>query len=495
MSSSAWPWPSGPAARGLSPGVRARLAAAQALWRVHQHRAYLNLALRAVRSHWQLTAEESAAATALAAGVLRWRMRLDWALRRLSRRPLQELDPPLLEILRLGAFEVGFAPSTPAPVAVDLAVRAAGTLHPGAAAFANGVLRSLVRRWGRVLPEPDQGPADERLAIAFSHPRWLVRRWLGHLGGELTRRLLEANNHSVPVTVRVNLLRTTPGELQQRWRQEGLVAQPAPLWPQRLLLVQQAGRAVDQWPGFREGHFTPQSEAAAMPGRLLDPRSGQRVVDLAAAPGGKTTQLAEQAEDGLQLVAVDRHPGRARLVQANARRLGLSCVRVVAADAAAAPLPQGWADAVLLDAPCSDLGTLARRPEVRYRRTPQDLARLVQLQRALLDSAVALLRPGGRLVYSVCSLEPEETVEQVAWLLARWPALELEEAPPWWPQVEAWPWQGHGLWILPHLHRTDGFFVASFRLSGRPVQAGFRPGGQNGALVPGPRETDRPHPA
>jgi 16S rRNA (cytosine967-C5)-methyltransferase len=210
------------------------------------------------------------------------------------------------------------------------------------------------------------------------------------------------------------------------------------------------------------------------------PEPGERVVDLAAAPGGKTTHLAELGHDRLQVVAVDRHPARTRLVLSNTTRLGLQSVQAVVADAARAPLARGWADAVLLDAPCSDLGVVARRPDVRYRRREEDLAQLAALQRELLAGAAELVRPGGRLVYSVCSLEPEETVQQVQWLLQQRPDLELE-APaaqppsalasdegtcgPQKPQEDdPWPWCGEGLlWILPHRHGTDGFFVARFR--------------------------------
>lgn len=453
-----------PDVAAATPGLGARQAAARALLRVHRDGAYLNLALRGILERAGLGPRESALATALAAGVLRWQSRLDFALARCSRRPLSRIDPPLLELLRIAAFEVGFSRTVPAPVACDLAVRAARQLHPGAAAFANAVLRALVREAAGGFPAPDDGPLDQRLAVTYSHPRWLVRRWLARLGPDETRALLEANNQPPPACVRVNRLRTGAAALLERWAAAGVQGSRGGLLPEDALLVHELPAPLQALPGYREGLFTPQSEPAMVPARALEPVADQRLVDLAAAPGGKTTQLAELAGDRLHLVAVDRHAGRLGRVVDNARRLGLSSIRAVAADGGRPPLPEGWADGVLVDAPCSDLGVVARRPDVRYHRREEDLPGLVALQRRLLEGAVGLLRPGGRLVYSVCSFEPEETVDQVRWLLERWPELELEALPDELPgaaglerQDAAW------LLILPHRHRTDGFFVARLR--------------------------------
>ena len=443
--------------------MAARQAAARALLRVHRDGAYLHLALRTICRRAGLGPREAATATALAAGVLRWQLRLDFALQRCSSRPLERVDPALLELLRVAAFEVGFSRAVPAPVACHLAVEAACGLHPGAAAFANAVLRALVRSARDGLPAPQEGPLAWRLAVSYSHPEWLVQRWLDRLGEEAAVRLLEANNQPPPLTVRVHRQRISVEELLALWNRAGARGSAGRLLPQQAAVLEELPAPLEQLPGYAEGLWTPQSEASMLAGLAVAPEPGQRVVDLAAAPGGKTTHLAELALDRLQLVAVDRHPGRLRRVREHARRLGLSSIRVVAADGTRPPLPEGWADAVLVDAPCSDLGVVGRRPEVRYRRQPSDLAALVRLQRGLLTQAARLLQPGGRLVYSVCSVEPEETVEQVTWLLGQHPELAAEPLPPLLRPQTA-PGQPAAWWLLwPHLHRTDGFFVARLR--------------------------------
>lgn len=445
-------------------GLEARELATMALQRVEHEGAYLNLVMRGLLRRRQHAAPAQAAlATALAAGVLRWKSRLDYALSRVSRRPLPRVDPLLLQILRIAAYEVGFARETPAPVAVDLAVRQARRLlGPGEASFANGVLRALVRldeEEGR-LPAPEGGPAGERLAVTFGHPAWLVRRWVGQFGEETTLAILKANNDPAPLSVRVQTLRASPQALGDLWGAHGIGWQPGILAPEALI-ADRPGAPVERLPGYQEGLFTPQSEASMLPGHAVKPQPGETVADLCAAPGGKSGHLAELSRDEARIVAVDLHPGRLPLVRQNARRLGLSSIRPVAADARRPALEGGRFDAVLLDAPCTALGTIARRPDVRWRRTPEDVRAMAELQAQLLEAAVDLLSPSGRLVYSVCSFEPEETVEQVRRLVQTKPVIAV-------PvryflpartvnalQPEDKPW----LTLLPHRVRTDGFFV------------------------------------
>ena len=449
-----------------APGLVARRLAVQALERVEREGAYLSLALRALLVRRRASPAQAAAATALATGVMRWMSRLDYALGRVSRRPRTSVDPTLWQILRVAAYEIGFSRDTPAPVAVDLAVRQARTLGQGPAAFANAVLRALVREAaGGGLPAPTDGPLDARLAVTHSHPRWLVRRWLDRFGTGTTEAILQANNEPLPLSVRVNPLRATPERLQEAWRARGVRAHPTTLVPGGLWLEGVPG-AVESLPGFEEGWFTPQSEAAMLVGHVAGARAGEQAVDLCAAPGGKTTHLAESSGDQARIVAIDTHAARLGLVRRNARRLGLRSIRTLLADATRVPLEPGRFDLVLLDAPCTALGTLARHPDVRWRRRPEDIETMARLQRELLEEAVELLRPGGRLVYSVCSFEPEETVDHARRLSSD---TRLEMVPIRLPQglagledPELETETAVGLTLLPHRCRTDGFFVVRF---------------------------------
>ena len=460
------------------PGLVARRLAVQALERLEREGAYLSLALRALLARRHASSAQAAAATALATGVVRWRSRLDYALGRVSRRPRTSVDPTLWQILRVAAYEIGFSRETPAPVAVDLAVRQARDLGGGPAAFANAVLRALVREADGGLPAPSGGPLDARLAVTHSHPRWLVRRWLDRWGAATTEAILRADNEPLPLAVRVNPLRATPERLGEVWRARGVRAHPTPLVPGGLWL-ERGGGAVESLPGFEEGWFTPQSEAAMLVGHVAGARAGEQIVDLCAAPGGKTTHLAESSGDAARIVAIDAHAARLGLVRRNARRLGLRSIRTVLGDATRVPLAPGRFDLVLLDAPCTALGTLARHPDVRWRRRLEDVEAMARLQRELLEAAVDLLRPGGRLIYSVCSFEAEETVEHVRRLSAD---ARLEPVPLRLPQAPAGLdcAQGEtaeGLILLPHRCRTDGFFVVRFDRSRVTRPAGGRAAG------------------
>lgn len=314
-----------------------------------------------------LSRRDRALLTALVYGVARRRRTLDWLIDRCARR----VDPGVRQILRVALFQVRFLSRIPRRAAVHEAVEQAKAFGRGAAGFVNAVLRKAAD-----LELPDH------LGVRSSHPDWLLARWRRFPDLEA---ILEADNAVLPVTARVNPLRPPPG-----------AAGP---------VIEIEGDPSDH-PGFSEGRFTVQDETSMKAAPLLDPRPGERVLDLCAAPGGKTTHLAElMGGEGL-VVAVDL-PGRIGLVRESARRLRLGNVRCAAGDGTRIAFRAPF-DAVLLDAPCSNTGVLARRPDARWRLRESDIPRCAALQRELLANAVRLLRPGGRLVYSTCSLEPEE---------------------------------------------------------------------------------------
>ncbi len=358
--------------------------------------------------------------TALVHGVARHRLTLDRLLEAASGRPA---DPELADVLRVGAFQLLFLTRVPPSAAVHEAVESARRLKPAAAGFVNAVLRNLQRGLGGDVPLPRPGLEPlglkrapwgddpvERLSVAHSHPDWLVRRWLGHgWSPERVEAICAAGN--LPPVVQV-------------WSNSGESA---------AALLGAAGVAVEERPGglvalagagdlaalepFRDGRLRVQDEAAARVAPLLDPRPGELVLDACAAPGGKTAHLAAL---GARVVALDRSLDKAALVAASTRGLPAGRVRLLVADARRPPL-RGSFDAVLLDVPCSNTGVLGRRPDARWRIAPSDLARLRPLQDAILDAAAPLVRPGGRLVYSTCSLEPDENEQAVAAFLARHP--------------------------------------------------------------------------
>ncbi len=357
-------------------------------------------------------------------GVLRNRARLDADLAAVSRVPLPRLAPNLREILEVALYQVRCLDRVPAYAAVDEAVAHAKTSGgAGAAGLVNAILRNLLRRPplapGEGRGEGAAGATD--LALRFSHPEFLVRRWLDRFGEPATRRILEADNSPSGVDLVTNTRKTDREALAAALLAEGISTGPSPLSP--LVLAVLSGNPFRS-PLFAAGHFLVADAASAALALLLPP--GETLLDLAAAPGGKSFSaiLHGQAK---RAFALDRSVERLGLVSENRARLGVPDVLPAAGDFLAAPLPAGSLERVLFDAPCSGTGTLRKNPEIRYRVTPEAIARLAGAQEQGLLAAADLLAPGGFLLYSTCSLEEEENERVVGRVLERRP--DLEPAP------------------------------------------------------------------
>jgi 16S rRNA (cytosine967-C5)-methyltransferase len=420
----------------------AREVARDVLLRVEDG-AYSNLALPEMLRRTGLNARDRAFVTDLVYGTLRARRRLDDRLATHLRRPLDDLDAPVRATLRLGAYQLEVGVAAHAAVGETVAVT-----PPRARGFVNGVLRSLSATGPPF-------PAAEQPGVALSYPDWIVERLTADLGAAEARATLEAQNEVPVLTLRPNPLRTGPVALADELTASGASVLRGRLVPDAVG-VRGAGDTA-ALAAVREGRATPQDEASQAVVTLVDAQPGDRVLDVAAAPGGKATALGEHVGDGL-VVALDIHPGRLRLVGDAARRLDLPPVRPVLADGRHLPVPPARMDRVLVDAPCSGLGVLRRRPEARWR-VGEPSAELVDLQTALVLAAAPAVRPGGRLVYSVCTLTAAETTGVAARVLDTlgddFEVLDVAPAP--------WrPW-GPGALVLPHDAGTDGMFVLALR--------------------------------
>jgi len=441
----------------------ARAVAARVLERVETESAFADLALDAELSRRRLDARDRALATELVYGTLRWQRYLDWILAPHSRRRIDALDPRPRGLLRLTAYQIVFLERVPSFAAVNDAVTLARRgARPGVAEFVNAVLRSFARR-GAAEREP-RPPADpvEALALRCSFPSWLAARWIARWGAAEAERLMRAMNERPPLTVRVNTLKTSREALVARLAAEdGVVARPTAHAPEGLV-VEPGGRPAE-WRAFADGAFAVQDEAAMLVARLLDPRPGDTVADACAAPGTKTTHLAQLMQDTGRIVAVDPQPARLGLVREAAARLGVSIVDTLdgTAETTAAALSD-TCDAVLVDAPCTNLGVLRRNPEIKWRRRPEDVGAAAARQRSILGAAAAMVKPGGRLVYATCSLEPEENDDVTRAFLAARPDFALDPPVDFPVALEAGV-----LTTLPHRHGTDGFSAARFRRAGR----------------------------
>ncbi len=397
-------------------------------------------------------------------GAVRRRNTLDWALQRFTDAAVHRWTPGVRSALRLGAYQLLYlSERVPAYAALNESVemaKAGG--RPRAAAFVNGVLRALER--GRAsLPWPP-GEGAEALALRHSHPDWLVRRWLDRWGPDQCRALLEKDNETPPLVLRVNTLRRTREELLEALRAEGVEAEPSPVSPDGVRLA--SFPSLTELKAFQEGWFMVQDDAAQVVTDALDPQPGDTVLDLCAAPGGKSTHAAQRMQNRGQVLAWDVRPERIGPLRDNCARLGVSIVKTFSRDAReAGKKHKVRADRVLVDAPCSGLGILRRRPDLRWNKRSSDvLAALPRLQREILDGAARCVKPGGALVYAVCSVEPEENEGVLKEFLAARPEYRVESLAKLarGPLADALTPEGC-LRLLPHKHDTDGFFIARLR--------------------------------
>ena len=389
-------------------------------WRVLvavEEGAHADAELAARGASLALDSRDRGLATLLVYGTLAWQGYLDHAIASLGQSPAR-LDPPVRALLRMALFQLAKLSRVPEFAAVDTAVELAKEFRRGRArGLVNAVLRTFLRR-GRAVPLPaDRDDGIGRLSIELSHPRWRVERWIEELGGDDARALLVADNEAAPTVLRVNRRRTDRDAWIEQLAHSGVPAEATRFSPDGVRL--QIGCDPSALPGFSEGRVTLQGEASQLVGLLLDPAPGGAALDACAAPGGKTTQIAERLGPGGVVVAVDRSAGGLVQLRGQARRLGLDGIETIQADARALPIaPERVFDAVLVDAPCSGLGTMRRHPEIRWRRSESDLHRAAVLQETILAAAAESVAPRGLLVYAVCSPEPEEGVDVVARFLA-----------------------------------------------------------------------------
>jgi 16S rRNA (cytosine967-C5)-methyltransferase len=414
----------------------ARSLAFETIRETFEDGAFTERAFRAGADRLGIFGRERAQAQRLAFGAVQRRGTADAAIERLAGRSTRLLDPPVLAALRLGLYELLFSDGTPDHAAVDQAVelvKAAGAAH--AAGLVNAVLRRAGRERGELTAAllGDDSTAAAA-AVAYSAPTWLADMWWRELGAEVARPLLAACNEPAEVAMRVNLARTDREAVLARLREAGVEARaadsPWPLAvPESIVISGRTGTTVPEL--IEAGLLTPQSRGSAGVVEALDPQEGEHVLDLCAGPGIKTGQIAARMGDRGEVISVELDRTRASEVAEQSQRLGLRSVTVIEADAAEMAMAPGF-DRVLLDAPCSDLGALASRPDARWRKTPKAIGRLVDVQDRALRAAAQVLRPGGVLVYATCTISRHENEDRVAALLAasaagEVPALELED--------------------------------------------------------------------
>jgi 16S rRNA (cytosine967-C5)-methyltransferase len=436
--------------------VTSRRVALDALLRVEDG-AFAHMAVPHMLGRTRLAPRDRALVTELVYGTVRMQRALDFQLAKVCNQPLERLEPVVRAALRLGAYQllVGIAPHAAVSETVD-------TVPDRARGFVNGVLRALARTgppWGWPAPTDITG-----IAVRTSYPDWIVGLLVDEFGHDDALASLALGDEAAPVTLRVNPLRATVDEVERELRAADVEVERGGLVPDALVLRHPGD--VGALAPVRDGRASPQDQASQAVVAALDPQPGERVLDVAAAPGGKAAAAAERMGDDGFVVAADLHMGRVRTVQRTAARLGLRAMVPAVANGRDRWVRESSFARVLLDAPCSGLGVLRRRPDARWRVQPEAIDQLAALQRSMLVAAAEAVRPGGRLVYAVCTLSPAETREIDAFAQHALPEFTAVERPP-----APWRPHGRGALLLPSDARTDGMYVLALE-RGRHTEAG-----------------------
>ena len=418
------------------------------------------------KEHPKLDSRDRALVTELVYGVLRWQGRLDWIIDQEIKIKPDKVDLPVRLILRLAAYQLLFLNRIPAAAAVNQAVELTKASQPKhVVRFVNGVLRTISRK-SRLLKEAEpEGSFEQRLAILYSYPVWLVQRWLTHLGNEETESFCQACNEIPPTTVRVNTLKITVAAMAAAFKKLDFYVESGKFVPEALHL-----RAIrtdlSSLAQYERGEFQVQDEASQLVAHLLQPQSGERILDACAGLGAKTTHLAQLMENQGKIIALDNQGWKLSRLMENAQRLEFSCIEPVEMDVLELE-PSGEEfsfDRILLDAPCTGLGVIRRNPDIKWKVKPKDFRRLHLVQKQMLEKLAPLLKVGGILLYATCTVSKEENEETVQGFLAEHPDYQPESARPYLPPgIEGVVNRIGAVQTWPHKHGTDGFFAVRLR--------------------------------
>ncbi|MCF6095840.1 16S rRNA (cytosine(967)-C(5))-methyltransferase RsmB [Thermovorax subterraneus] len=421
---------------------------------------YSNLALNRHLTP-EIEEEDRALITELVYGVVKYRVRLDYVLSKFSKAKISSIHPVVLNSLRVGLYQILFLDKIPDYAAVNESVDVAKSFGKRAAGFVNGILRNVIRnKDGIDYPEPAKEPV-RYLSIYYSFPEWMVRRWIELFGFDFTESLLSAFNEKPKLCVRVNELKIKKDDLKSLLNKEG-VKLSSGLFLEEALYIED-GPPLTRLESFKSGYFQPQDESSMLVARVLGAKGGEKVLDVAAAPGGKTTHIAQLMKNTGRIHAWDLHPHRIELLKETCRRLGVTIVHPEVRDA---KIPDTKSfeqfDKVLVDAPCSGLGVIRRKPDIKWTKKPEDVINLKREQFELLSASSKYVKPGGAIVYSTCSIEPEENEKVIEKFLQENRDFEPDDIRPFLPKAlsgELKEPYGY-IQIYPNVHGMDGFFIA-----------------------------------
>ncbi len=444
------------------PPPKPRQLAFLALQKIYQKGAYTDMALEAILSRAKLNNLDRNLVCELVYGIVRRQRTLDSLINLLGKKKAHQQNPKLRIILHIGLYQLRYLNQIPQSAAVNTTVELAKENNlKGLSGVVNGVLRQYIRN--AVNQDPLVLPEDNisQLGIKHSLPDWIVEIFLKQFSLEDTDRLFSYFNKAPNLDLRINILKISLQEAEKAFTQAGIQVEKIPYLPQALRLTSKTG-SIEKLPGFKEGWWIIQDSSAQLVIHFLDPQPSEVIIDACAAPGGKTTHIAELMGDTGQIIACDYLEKRLKKVTENALRLNLKSIATHVGDSRKMPQYTQKADKVLVDAPCSGFGTLHKRPDIRWKQTPEKILQLAQLQKELLQSTATWVKSGGRLVYSTCTLNPTENEEVIQSFLDSHPHWQIETPSPNSPPAFFVNREGM-IKVLPHQHQMDGFFMVKLK--------------------------------
>ena len=430
--------------------INARKLALRILDEIDQTHDFSHLVVNRTFQRYDIESADRRFVSHIVFGVLENKLLLDYYIRKLSAQRFSRIDPSIVNILRMGLYQLVYMTKVPDSAAVDESVKLAKGITAKDSSFVNGILRTFLRS-NKSIELPDRNKhLVTHLGIKYSFPEWLVEMWLKAYGEKTTEGLLEASNRTPQLTLRVNTLQTDLETLQTKLDAVGIVSKQSELVPIGLVIESLNNLAMQEIPGYSEGDFIIQDISSMCVAHLSGVKDDQTVLDVCAAPGGKTTHMAQLMHNSGRVIARDNQADKLETINENVTRLKIKNVIVEQYDALTLDESLiNTVDVVLVDAPCSGLGIIRRKPDIKYNKTPEGLLGLIDIQKGILKNAAEYVKVGGTLMYSTCTLNPAENQDIVNWFLKQDTRFKVQ------PLSEV----GY-LTLFPNTHKTDGFFIA-----------------------------------
>ncbi|WZL74788.1 16S rRNA (cytosine(967)-C(5))-methyltransferase RsmB [Clostridiaceae bacterium 35-E11] len=440
--------------------INARKYALDILMDIEKNKAFSNIAINRQLKGQEIVPMDRRFVTELVYGVLENKLYLDFIIGAFSKIKIKKINKVVLNILRMGLYQMIYLDKIPEFAAVNESVKLVKKMDYRATAFVNGILRNYLRNKEKVKMPTLQAQPIEHLSIKYSHPTWMVERWLKQFGQDFTESMLKANNETPKLTIRTNTLKITREALIEHLQNEGIQASKG-IYIDEAIYIENIGN-LQEWESFHKGLFQIQDESSMCVAHVMDPKPGELIVDVCAAPGGKTTHIAQLMENKGRILARDIYDHKLKLIDDNALRLGIDVIKTMRFNAKA--LDHSLlekADRVLVDAPCSGLGIIRRKPELKYNKCPDDIEDITMLQLEILNNASKYVKEDGILVYSTCTIEKEENIGVVEKFIEQNRNFEILDVNDVLPKTLRS--KEKYLQLYPNIHGMDGFFICKFK--------------------------------